>query len=136
MSSYTAKLFRGVLPVSVLFLSVCLLIYFLLPSEETESVLDSYAELANAKYSEELALEVGFKPEYLELVSEVKSEEYYVNMMIAWYMATALAKQWNESIVYIEQHRLSQWVHKKTIQKAIESYRITDEQKEYLRSLK
>ena len=54
MSSYTAKLFRGVLPVSVLFLSVCLLIYFLLPSEETESVLDSYAELANAKYSEEL----------------------------------------------------------------------------------
>lgn len=70
MSSYIAKLFRGVLPVSVLFLSVCLLIYFLLPSEETESVLDSYAELANAKYSEELALEVGFKPEYLEFSNE------------------------------------------------------------------
>ena len=70
MSSYTAKLFRGVLPVSVLFLSVCLLIYFLLPSGETESVLDSYAELANAKYSEELALEVGFKPEYFEFSNE------------------------------------------------------------------
>ena len=81
-------------------------------------------------------LDEDFKPEYLELVSDVKSEEYYVNMMIAWYMATALAKQWNESIVYIEQHRLSQWVHKKTIQKAIENYRITEEQKEYLRSLK
>ena len=77
-----------------------------------------------------------FKPEYVELVSNVKSEEYYVNMMIAWYMATALAKQWNAVIPYIEQRKLSPWVHRKTIQKAVESYRITDEQKIYLKSFR
>ena len=57
-------------------------------------------------------------------------------MMIAWYMATALAKQWNAVIPYIEQRKLSPWVHRKTIQKAVESYRITDEQKIYLKSFR
>ena len=80
-----------------------------------------------------LYLDADFDPEYLELVAEVKSDEYYVNMMIAWYMATALAKQWDAVIPYIEEHRMSDWVHRKTIQKAVESYRITDEQKRYLK---
>ncbi|MBQ5733981.1 MAG: DNA alkylation repair protein [Lachnospiraceae bacterium] len=82
-----------------------------------------------------LYLDDNFKDEYLKIVAQVKSEEYYVNMMIAWYMATALAKQWDSTIVYIEEKRLPEWVHKKTIRKAIESYRITDKQKEYLRTL-
>lgn len=80
-----------------------------------------------------LYLDADFDPEYVKLVAEVKSDEYYVNMMIAWYMATALAKQWDAVIPYIEEHRMSDWVHRKTIQKAVESYRITDEQKRYLK---
>ncbi len=72
----------------------------------------------------------------MELVAGVQSEEYYVNMMIAWYFATALAKQWEHAVVYLEEHRFSPWVHNKTIQKACESYRITAEQKAYLRTLK
>lgn len=80
-----------------------------------------------------LYLDEDFDPEYVRIVAEVKSDEYYVNMMIAWYMATALAKQWDAVIPYIEEHRMSDWVHRKTIQKAVESYRITDEQKEYLK---
>lgn len=80
-----------------------------------------------------LFLDEDFSPEYLKLVADVQSQEYYVNMMIAWYFATALAKQWEETVSYIEQHRLPEWVHKKTIQKAVESYRITPEQKEYLK---
>ena len=83
-----------------------------------------------------LYLDEDFRPEYLEWVISVRSEEYYVNMMIAWYLATALAKQWDATIPYLEEKRLSEWVHKKTIQKAIESYRITPEQKVYLRSLR
>lgn len=81
-------------------------------------------------------LDDDFKPEYLEMVSQVKSEEYYVNMEIAWYMATALAKQWDFTIVYIEEKKMDKWVHNKTIQKARESNRITNEQKEYLNELK
>ena len=77
-----------------------------------------------------------YKEEYLELVSKVKSDEYYVNMMIAWYFATALAKQYDSTIKYIENKTLDTWTHNKTIQKAIESYRITEEQKEYLITLK
>lgn len=77
-----------------------------------------------------------FQPEYLELPVQVTSEEYYVRMMIAWYYATALAKQWESTIPYLEQKRLSVWSHNKTIQKAIESYRITDEQKIYLKTLR
>ena len=77
-----------------------------------------------------------FQPEYLDWVAEVRSEEYYVNMMIAWYFATALAKQYDVTLPFIQEHRLDPWTHNKAIQKAIESYRITDEQKVYLRSLK
>ncbi len=80
-----------------------------------------------------LYLDEDFDPEYVRFVVGVKSDEYYVNMMIAWYMATALAKQWDAVIPYIEDHCMSDWVHRKTIQKAVESYRITDEQKEYLK---
>ena len=81
-------------------------------------------------------LDESFKEEYMEMVASIRSEEYYINMMIAWYFATALAKQWNAAIKYIEEKKLSPWVHNKTIQKAVESYRVTDEQKIYLKSLK
>ena len=81
-------------------------------------------------------LDEDFKPEYLEQVARIKSREYYINMEIAWYMATALAKQWSATIPYIEGCRLDRWVHNKTIQKARESYRITYEQKEYLNTLR
>ena len=77
-----------------------------------------------------------FNKEYLKWVSSIKSEEYYVNMMIAWYFATALAKQYKDTLPYIEKNKLDIWTHNKTIQKAIESYRITLEQKEYLKGLK
>ena len=81
-------------------------------------------------------LDEDFKPEYLGMAADVHSEEYYVNMMIAWFFATALAKQYEASLPYIEHHCMDRWTHNKTIQKAIESYRITDEQKRYLKSLK
>ena len=81
-------------------------------------------------------LDKDFKAEYLEIPVSVRSEEYYVKMMVAWFFATALAKQWDATIPYIEQRCLAPWTHNKTIQKAIESYRITPEQKEYLRTLK
>lgn len=81
-------------------------------------------------------LEENFKAEYLELVAGIKSDEYYVNMMIAWYFATALAKQYDSAVLYLENRKLDKWVHNKTIQKAVESYRITKEQKEYLKSLR
>ena len=83
-----------------------------------------------------LFLDEDFSPEYLAMVAAVQSQEYYVNMMIAWYFATALAKQWDAAVPYIEQHKLSDWVHRKTIQKAVESYRITPEQKEYLKGFR
>lgn len=83
-----------------------------------------------------LYLDEDFRPEYPEWVTGVSSEEYYVNMMIAWYLATALVKQWDTVIPYLEEHRLSPWVHRKTIQKAVESYRITPEQKGYLKGLR
>ena len=83
-----------------------------------------------------LYLDDSFKEEYLELVSGIKGDEYYINMMIAWYFATALAKQYESSIKYIEDKKLSPWVHNKTIQKAVESYRISDERKIYLKQLK
>ena len=77
-----------------------------------------------------------FKPEYLEWVATVNGEDYYIKMMVAWYFATALAKKYDESIVYIEEHRLEPWTHKKAIQKAIESFRVSDAHKEYLKSLR
>ncbi len=81
-------------------------------------------------------LDEDFRPEYLDMVSSIQSEEYYVNMEIAWYMATALAKQWDATIPYIENKKMANWTHNKTIQKARESYRIKPEDKEYLKSLK
>lgn len=81
-------------------------------------------------------LDKDFKVEYLEIPSRIESEEYYVNMMIAWFYATALAKQWEATIKYIEENKLGTWVHNKTIQKAVESYRINDEQKVFLKKLK
>lgn len=77
-----------------------------------------------------------FQSEYLDLVADVKSEEYYVKMMVAWFFATALAKQYDSTLPFIQKNRLAVWTHNKTIQKAVESYRITPEQKEYLKSLK
>ena len=81
-------------------------------------------------------LDEDFDLKYPERVAGLRSDEYYVNMMIAWYFATALAKQYDAIIPYIENRRLDTWTHNKTIQKAIESYRITPEKKEYLRTLK
>jgi 3-methyladenine DNA glycosylase AlkD len=77
-----------------------------------------------------------FRPEMLELVACIRSKEYYVNMMIAWYFATALAKQYEAALPYIQEQRLEKWTYNKAIQKAIESYRIGIEAKEYLRTLK
>ncbi len=81
-------------------------------------------------------LEEDFKPEYLNWVKDVQSEEYYINMVRAWYFATALAKQYDETVKILDSNALDKWTHNKTIQKAIESYRITKEQKEYLKGLK
>lgn len=77
-----------------------------------------------------------FKEEYLVRVAQVRSEEYYVKMMVAWYFATALAKQYEAALPFIEERRLEKWTHNKAIQKAIESSRITKEQKEHLRTCK
>ena len=81
-------------------------------------------------------LDEDFQKEYLEIPARIHSEEYYINMMIAWFYATSLAKKWEETIIYIENKKLDKWVHNKIIQKAKESYRITNEQKEYLNTLK
>lgn len=77
-----------------------------------------------------------FKEEYLEIVSSKKGDDYYLKMMVAWYFATALAKKYEESVKYIEERKLDEWVHRKAIQKAIESFRVSEEHKEYLRSLR
>ncbi len=81
-------------------------------------------------------LDEDFDMKYPEMVSKLRSEEYYVNMMIAWYFATALAKQYDLILPFIENRQLDVWTHNKTIQKSAESYRITPEQKNYLKSLK
>ena len=81
-------------------------------------------------------LDDDYDPKYPELVSKIRSEEYYVNMMTAWYFATALAKQYESVLPFIEDKKLDIWTHNKAIQKAVESYRITDDQKNYLKSLK
>lgn len=81
-------------------------------------------------------LDEGFRPEYPAMVAAVRSGEYYVNMMIAWYFATALANQYDAALPYLLEHRLDPWTHNKAIQKALESYRVTDAQKAFLRSLK
>ena len=81
-------------------------------------------------------LDEDFDPGYLERAAEIRSDEYYINMMIAWYFATALAKQYEAALPFIENRTLDVWTHNKTIQKAVESYRISPEQKAYLRELK
>ncbi len=74
-----------------------------------------------------------FKPEYNELVAGIKSDEYYVNMMCAWYFATALAKQYDDTIPYLKNHKLTPEVHKMTVRKAVESFRVTEEHKDEIR---
>ena len=81
-------------------------------------------------------LDDAFKKEYLSIPASIHSDEYYINMMIAWYYATALAKQWESIIPYIENNKLDVWVHNKTIQKSRESFRVSAEHKEYLNTLK
>lgn len=88
------------------------------------------------RYAIGLLLRMDFKKEHMAMVAEVKSEEYYVNMMVAWYFATALSKNYEEAVCYIKENRLDKWVHNKTIQKATESYRIEKDTKEYLKGLK
>lgn len=81
-------------------------------------------------------LDGDFQPEYLELVAKNKGEDYYIRMMVAWYFATALAKHYDATIPYLTEQRLPVWTHNKTIQKATESYRISPEQKDFLRTLR
>ena len=81
-------------------------------------------------------LDEHFDTRYPDMVAEIRSQEYYINMMIAWYFATALAKQYDLILPYLKEKRLAPWVHNKTIQKSVESYRITDEQKECLKALR
>lgn len=81
-------------------------------------------------------LDEDFKKEYLIYPSKIRSKEYYVNMMIAWLFATALAKQYDSTIIYLKEKKLDKWTHNKTIQKAIESYRISYKNKIYLKTLK
>ena len=81
-------------------------------------------------------LDEKFRPEYLDLAVQIQSEEYYVNMMRAWYLATALAKQYGDTVPILENRRLDRWTHNKTIQKAVESFRVSDEHKAYLKTLR
>ena len=81
-------------------------------------------------------LDEDFDEKCLKLVANIRREEYYIQMMQAWYFATALVKQYPAALPYLQEQRLNKWTHNKTIQKAVESYRITDEQKAYLKTLK
>ena len=81
-------------------------------------------------------LDKEFNDKYLEKVARIENDDYYVKMMQAWYFATALTKQWKNTISYLKQKKLSIWVHNKTIQKAIESRIISAENKKYLKALK
>lgn len=81
-------------------------------------------------------LDEDFDPAFPELIAGIRSEEYYINMMTAWYFATALAKQYDAVLPYLEERRLDPWTHSKAIQKAVESFRITSEQKAYLKTLR
>lgn len=81
-------------------------------------------------------LDKDFKKEYLNIPLNIKSDEYYIKMMIAWFYATALIKQYESTIIILESKKLDKWIHNKTISKAIDSFRITKEQKEYLKTLR
>ena len=111
--------------------------------EDFERAIEGY--LASGKpYTQRFGMEMlmayyldeGFRPGQLALVGDLRSEHYYVRMMQAWYFATALAKQPQSALPWIEQRRLAPWTHRKTIQKAVESFRIDDETKAYLRTLR
>ena len=115
-------------------------------SREAERLLpyiDSWIDTGEA-YTQRFALgllmrhflDERFDPVQFRRVADLRSEEYYVRMMVAWYFATALAKQWEAALPYVEAHRLPDWVHNKTIQKACESFRVSDEHKARLRSLR
>lgn len=97
---------------------------------------DTYTCRFGVKTLMSLYLDNDFKPEYLDIPAVIRSDEYYVNMMTAWFFATALAKQWDATFPYIEGKRLDKWTHNKTIQKARESFRITPEQKQLLNTYK
>ncbi len=81
-------------------------------------------------------LDADFEEEYLALAASAQGEDYYLKMMVAWYFATALAKQYDAALPYLEEGRLDPWTHNKSIQKALESYRVSEEHKEYLKGLK
>ncbi|MBQ7799688.1 MAG: DNA alkylation repair protein [Oscillospiraceae bacterium] len=114
--------------------------------KEPELLLEKIREWLKSKHTYTVRFGMGmllarfldedFSPEFLGLVAGVKSEEYYIKMMQAWYFATALAKQHSSAVCYLTERRLDKWTHNKTIQKACESYRITPEQKTFLKSLK
>ncbi len=97
---------------------------------------DTYTVRFGIKMLMEHFLDDAFSPDYLNMVASVRSDEYYINMMIAWYFATALAKQYDSAVIFLKEKKLDTWTHNKTIQKSIESFRISPEQKEYLRTLK
>lgn len=105
-------------------------------TEKWLSAEDTYSVRFGIKMLMEHFLGEDFKPEYPKRVAKIKSEEYYIRMMQSWYFATALAKEYDAVLPFIENKKLEKWTHNKAIQKAIESYRITDEQKAYLRKLK
>ena len=104
--------------------------------EKWISSKDVYSVRFGIKMLMEHFLDEDFSAEYPSRIAKIESEEYYIRMMQAWYFATALAKQYEAVLPFIENRRLEKWTHNKAIQKAIESYRITDEQKAYLRKLK
>ena len=108
----------------------------LIKIEEWISLKETYTVRFGIGMLMEHFLDEDFDIRYPEKISKIRSEEYYVNMMIAWYFATALAKQYDTILPFIEDKKLSAWTHNKAIQKSVESYRITDEQKKYLRTLK
>ncbi len=104
--------------------------------EKWLSAKDTYSVRFGIKMLMEHFLDEDFRLEYAEKAAEIESEEYYIRMMQSWYFATALAKQYDVVLPFMENRKLGTWVHNKAIQKSIESYRITPEQKEYLRTLK
>ena len=104
--------------------------------EKWLSAKDTYSVRFGIKMLMEHFLGEDFSLEYPEAVAKIESEEYYIRMMQAWYFATALAKNYDSVLPFIEGRELEKWTHNKAIQKATESYRITDEQKEYLKMFK
>lgn len=99
-------------------------------SEQTYTIRFGIVTLMNQYLDDD------FKPDYLKWIGEIDSEEYYVNMARAWFFATALAKQYDATLPFFEERKLDKWTHNKSIQKAIESYRVSKEQKDYLKTLR